>query len=480
MHRTLLALVAACLTVAAADKTYVLKAAHMFDGKSDHVVSPGLVVVTNGKIAATGAKAAFPAGAETIDLGDATLLPGFIDAHTHLTYPYERDYRVEELNALKKNIPERTLDAVDIVRRTLMAGFTTVRDVGAGDYIDVGLRNAIEAGKIPGPRMLVAVNAIGATGGHCDSSAGFAPNIFGRETGIADGVINGPDQARQAVRYNIKYGADVIKTCATGGVLSLTDDVDTPQLTQAELDAIVAEAHALRRKTAAHAHGATGAKIAIRAGIDSIEHGSFLDDEALEMMKSRGTYYVPTLMAAEGLKERLTDGYLPPVVAAKARQAIAALDATVRKAIARGVKVVVGTDATVYPHGRNAEEFHLLVNLGMKPVDALKAGTSLDAELLGVADRTGSLENRETRRYRGLPGQSRGEYPAGGTYSFCDEGGRGLPAGGGVIPSRVLDLLTLLCPDNRTRSGFFYVVKSIAGFAGKPFSHGTVDPEYPQ
>ena len=392
MHRTFLALLAVAFSLSAADKTYVLKAAHMFDGIRDHVVSPGLVVVTNGKITAVGAAAAFPAGAEAIDLGDATLLPGLIDAHTHLTYPYERDFRVEEMNALKKTIPERTLDAVDIVRRTLMAGFTTVRDVGAGDYIDVGLRNAIAAGKIPGPRMLVAVNALGATGGHCDSSAGFAPNIFGRETGISDGVINSPDQARQAVRYNIKYGADVIKTCATGGVLSLTDDVDTPQLTQAELDALVAEAHALRRKTAAHAHGATGAKIAIRAGIDSIEHGSFLDDEALDMMKSRGTYYVPTLMAAEGLKERLTDGYLPPVIAAKARLAIDALDATVRKALARGVKVVVGTDAAVYPHGRNAEEFHLLVNLGMKPIDALKAGTSLDAELLGVADRTGSLE----------------------------------------------------------------------------------------
>lgn len=392
MHRILLALVAISGSLSAADKSYVLKAAHMFDGKAAHVVSPGLVVVTNGKIVGIGANAAVPIGAETIELGEATLLPGLIDAHTHLTYPYERDYRVQELDALKKTIPERTLDAVDIVRRTLMAGFTTVRDVGAGDYIDVGLRNAINSGKIPGPRMLVAVNALGATGGHCDASAGYAPNIFGRETGISDGVINSADQARQAVRYNIKYGADVIKTCATGGVLSLSDDVDTPQLTQAELEAIVSEAHALRRKTAAHAHGATGAKIAIRAGIDSIEHGSFLDDEALDLMKARGTYYVPTLMAAVGLKERLTDGYLPPVVAGKARQAIGALDATVRKAIARGVKVVVGTDATVYPHGRNAEEFHLLVNLGMKPIDALKAGTSLDAELLGVADRTGSLE----------------------------------------------------------------------------------------
>jgi imidazolonepropionase-like amidohydrolase len=392
MHRAIAALFLLALAASAADRTYVLKAARMFDGKSDHVTSPGLIVVVNGKIVGTGPKAAIPAGAETIDLGDATLLPGFIDAHTHLTYPFERDYSKQELDGLKKTIPERTLDAVAIVRTTLMAGFTTVRDVGAGDYIDVGVRNAINNGKIPGPRMLVAVNALGATGGHCDYSAGFAPMIFGRESGITDGVINSPDQARQAVRYNIKHGADVIKTCATGGVLSLTDDVDTPQLTQAELDALVDEAHALRRKTAAHAHGATGAKRAIRAGIDSIEHGSFLDDEALDMMKARGTFYIPTLMAAEGLKERLTDGYLPPVVAGKARQAMAALNATVRKAIARGVKIGVGTDATVYPHGRNAEEFHLLVDLGMTPINALKAGTSVDAELLGVSDRTGSLE----------------------------------------------------------------------------------------
>jgi len=392
MLRTTAALLTLALGLSAADGAYVLKAARIFNGKSDHVVSPGLVVVANGKIVGVGPSAAIPAGAEVIDLGDATLMPGFMDAHTHLTYPFERDYSKQELDGLKKTIPERTLDAVDIVRKTLMAGFTTVRDVGAGDYIDVGLRNAINNGKIPGPRMLVAVNALGATGGHCDYSAGFAPMIFGRESGIQDGVINSPDQARQAVRFNIKHGADVIKTCATGGVLSLTDDVDTPQLTQAELDALVDEAHALRRKTAAHAHGATGAKRAIRAGIDSIEHGSFLDDEALDMMKARGTYFVPTLMAAEGLKERLTDGYLPPVVAAKARQAMAALNATVRNAIARGVKIAVGTDATVYPHGRNAEEFHLLVDLGMTPINALKAGTSLDAELLGVSERTGTLE----------------------------------------------------------------------------------------
>jgi imidazolonepropionase-like amidohydrolase len=266
-----------------------------------------------------------------------------------------------------------------------------VRDVGSSDFIDVGLRNAIRDGRVVGPRMLVAVHALGSTGGHCDPTAGFAPTLFGREPGFADGVVDSADQAREAVRYNIKNGADVIKICATGGVLSLTDDVDTPQLTQAELDALVDEAHALRRKTAAHAHGATGAKRAIRAGIDSIEHGTFMDDEALDMMKTRGTFYNPTLMAIEGVKQNLTDGYLPPAVALKGRAAMAALDATVRKAIARGIRIGVGTDAAVYPHGKNAGEFGLLVNLGMKPADALKAGTSVDAEELGITDR-GTLE----------------------------------------------------------------------------------------
>ena len=392
MRRTLCTFLFSSLALLGADKSYVLKAAHMFDGKSDHVVSPGLVVVVNGKIAGIGAKAAIPAGAETLDLGDATLLPGMMDAHTHLTMPFNRDYRVGEMDLLKKTIPERALETVEIAKTTLMAGFTTVRDLGSSDYIDVGLRNSIAAGKTAGPRMLVSVHALGATGGHCDSSAGFAPMIFGRETGIQDGVINSPDQAREAVRFNIKHGADVIKTCATGGVFSLTDDVDTPQLTQAELDALVDEAHALRRKTAAHAHGASGAKRAIRAGIDSIEHGSFLDDEALDMMKARGTYYVPTLMAIEGIKEMLNDGFVPPAIAVKGRQAMEGLHATVRKAIARGVKIAVGTDAAVYPHGRNGGELGILVDLGMKPVDALKAGTSVDAELFGVADRTGSLE----------------------------------------------------------------------------------------
>jgi imidazolonepropionase-like amidohydrolase len=379
-------------TLFAADKVIVIRAARMFDGKSDHVAAPAVLVVTNGRISAVGPNAVAPAGADTIDLGDATLLPGFLDAHTHLTVPFERDFRNFELAMFKKPVSERTLDAVENVRRTLMAGFTTVRDLGASDLIDVGLRNAITAGKIPGPRMLVAVHALGSTGGHCDPFAGYVPGLFGRESGVADGVINNADQARHAVRWNINNGADVIKTCATGGVFSLTDEVDTPQLTQAELDALVDEAHALRRKTAAHAHGASGAKRAIRAGIDSIEHGSFLDDEALDLMKAKGTYYVPTLMALQGVKEMLSDGFLPPPVEVKARAAMASLDAVVRKAIAKGVKIAVGTDAAVYPHGRNATEMVRLVELGMTPSAALKAGTIVDAELLGMADRIGTLE----------------------------------------------------------------------------------------
>ena len=388
-----------------ADKTYVLKAAAMFDGKSDTLVAPGLVVVSGGRIVGVGARATIPAGAEVLDLGEATLLPGFIDAHTHLTFPYSEDYNKEELNRLQKSVAERALDASVNARITLMAGFTTVRDVGSTDFLDVGLRNAIARGDVPGPRMLVTVHALGATGGHCDFQDGFRAGLFGREAGPMDGVINGPDQARYAVRLDHKYGADMIKVCASGGVLSPTDDVDTPQLTQEELNAIVDEAHALRRKTAAHAHGAEAAKRAIRAGIDSIEHGSFLDEEDLDMMKQRGTYLVPTLMAVQGLQEKFDRGvYLPPAIAAKAHAAINAVHGTFQRALAKGVKIGLGTDAGVYPHGRNPEEFHQMVDLGMKPAAALQAGTLADADLLGIADKVGTLEANKFADIVAVPG----------------------------------------------------------------------------
>lgn len=386
-------------------KTVVVKAARMFDGKSDRLISPAVVVITGGKIQSVGSSASIPAGAEVIDLGDATLLPGFIDAHTHITEESSDDWKQDELDNLKKTVAEKSLDATVFARKTLMAGFTTVRNVGADDLIDIGLRNAINDGTIVGPRMFTATRTIGATGGHCDPTAGYRPDLFNRESGIMDDVADSPDAMRAAVRLNVKRGADVIKVCATGGVLSLTDDVSAPQLTQAELDALVDEAHALKRKTAAHAHGAEGAKRAIRAGIDSIEHGTFLDDEGLEMMRQRGTYLVPTLMASEGLKEKLDKGlYLPPLVEQKARAAIAARDVMFRKALAKHVKIGLGTDAAVYPHGRNAGEFRLMVSLGMPTVDALRAGTSVDADLLGVSDRLGSLEAGKLADIVAVPG----------------------------------------------------------------------------
>ncbi len=368
-------------------KTYAIKAARLFDSSTGTLVEPGLLVISDGKIQSVGTQAA-PPSATLIDLGDATLLPGFIDSHTHITFGFDRDYANQELLSFKRTIPEQAIRAAENARRTVMAGFTTVRDLGSSDFIDVGLRNAINAGVVPGPRMLVSVHALGSTGGHCDDGASYRFGLLNHETGPQDGVINSPDQARYAVRFNIKYGANVIKTCASGGVLSPTDDVDVPQLTQDELNALVDEAHTLRRKAAAHAHGAEAAKRAIRAGIDSIEHGTFLDDEALKMMHDRGVYLVPTLATRVGLKEMK----LPPLVREKADLAVSRQDAMVRRALALGVKVALGTDAAVYPHGENAIEFSLMVADGMSPAQALQAGTIRAAELLGLQDKVGALK----------------------------------------------------------------------------------------
>ncbi len=382
----------------------VLKSRWLFDGSSSTLSIPGLIVIDGNKIIGVGPGATIPAGARTIDLGEATLCPGFMDAHTHLCHERTDDWKQDELDQFKKLVPQQSLEAAVFTRRTLQAGFTTCRDLGATDLIDVALRNAINKGVIEGPRMLVSVHAIGATGGHCDPSAGYRPDIYGN-AGEELGVADGPDAIRKAVRLNDKFGADVIKTCATGGVLSLTDAVDTPQLTQAELDALVDESHALGKKTAAHAHGAEGAKRAIRAGIDSIEHGSFLDDEALRMMKAQGTVLIPTLMAHQGVKEMMAaNSSMPQAVRAKAVAAGAALSNTMRRAIEIGVTIGLGTDAGVYQHGRNGEEFAKLVEHGLSPMQALRAATSVNAKLLGIEDRLGTIEVGKLADIVAVPG----------------------------------------------------------------------------
>ena len=396
--RLLLAILLLASGLNAQTGVVVLKAARLFDGTSDKLMEPGMVVISGNKIQTVGGQAA--AGATVIDLGDATLLPGFIDAHTHLTMDFDPDYNGARLLELTRPTTEQAIRSTVNARKTLMAGFTTVRDVGSDRFLDVGLRNAINSGVVPGPRMLVAVHALGATAGHCDDSDGFRFGLFNRETGPEDGVINSPDQARYAVRFNIKYGADVIKTCATGGVLSPTDDVDVPQLSQAELDALVSEVHALRRKTAAHAHGAEGAKRAVRAGIDSIEHGTFIDEECMRLMRERGTYLVPTLSVRSGLAE----SKFPPLVQQKADMAVKAQDAMMHRALAMGVKIALGTDAAVYPHGNNALEFVLMAADGMTPAQALRAGTASGADLLGLANKIGTLESGKLADIVAVPG----------------------------------------------------------------------------
>lgn len=390
---------------AAMPQTVVLRAARLFDGQSETLQTPGLVVVEGGRIKGVGRDAVLTPGATVIDLGDATLLPGFMDAHVHIAGQRPQNSREDRSNSRSQTSAEKALLATKYLRATLDAGFTTVRNLGAADFLDVALRNAIAEGSVAGPRILAASKGLGSLGGHCDGTNGGSPETDGGEPDWRNGVVSGPESARQAVRYNVKYGADLIKICATGGVLSLNNDVDSPQLTQAEIDAIVDEAHAKGKKVAAHAHGATGAKRAIRAGIDSIEHGSFLDEEALTMMKARGTFYVPTLHAVWSLREAEKKGApIDPRSKVKLNMAARRIDETFRSAVARGIRIAFGTDAGVGIHGTNAEEFVLMVKDGLPPVDALRAATSVDAELFGIAKDLGTLEAGKIADIVAVPG----------------------------------------------------------------------------
>jgi imidazolonepropionase-like amidohydrolase len=378
-----------------------LKVARLFDGKSDALQTNGVVLVQGPKIVATGTDLSIPAGAEVIELGDATLAPGFIDAHTHLTGESTDDWKQSFVDRFRRELAERAIESTVHARRVLEAGFTTVRDVGSEDLLDVGLRNAIARGLVPGPRMLVSVHGIGARGGHADVT-GLRHDLLVREQEPAQGIAHGPDGFREAVRFQVKYGADVIKFCASGGVLSLADEVDTPQLTLEEMTALIDEAHRLRKKAAAHCHGDRAAREAILAGVDSIEHGSFLNEETLALMKARGTFLVPTLLAGEWLGGKLEK--YPPEIAAKAKAALTARSVMFRNAVRLGVRIGFGTDSAVSPHGINAKEFALMTKLGMPAVAALKSATSVDAELLGISTKVGTIEPGKLADIIAMPG----------------------------------------------------------------------------
>lgn len=348
----------------------------MLDVVRGSMVAPAVVVVAGGRIKSIG-PSDVPPNASTIDLGDVTLLPGLIDAHTHLTFDISGDWVTRSVRELPA---DAALRGARNARKTLLAGFTTVRDVGSTGFADVSLMKAIDAGLVEGPRMIPSANAIGITGGHCDDT-GWAPGIH--ELDYRDGVADGVDDVVRAVRYQVKHGAKVIKVCATAGVLSFDATLGAQQLSDAELQAIVQEASRHGLKVAAHAHGTEGIKAAVRAGVASIEHGSMIDDEAAALMKQKGTYLVPTAY----LFGTVQFDSMPPPIAAKARQVIPLAQESHRRAIKAGVKVAFGTDAAVYPHGDNAREFAVYVGYGMRPIDAIRSATLNAADLLGVTDR---------------------------------------------------------------------------------------------
>jgi imidazolonepropionase-like amidohydrolase len=381
----------------------VLRAARVFDGTGSAPIRDGAVVVTGDRITYVGPASGAKPGAQarTIDLGDATLLPGFIDAHTHiigrsLAEPGGDDAPVRDYDGYNAIL------GVANAQKTLMAGFTSIRVVGSPDFNDMALRKAIDEGRVPGPRMENAGHSFGITGGHCDEN-GFKPGMM--DADYRDGVADGPDEVRKAVRYQVKYGADVIKICATGGVLSEGDAVGATQYTLDEMKAVVDEARKLDRKVAAHAHGTEGIKLAVQAGVASIEHGSFLDDEGARLMAERGTFLVPTLAAGEAAENAAKTGRLTGLRAEKAYAAAKAMRTGIRLATKHGVPIALGTDAGVSPHGANAREFRLMVEWGgLTPTQSLVAGTSNAAKLLGWDARVGTLAAGKLADVVAVPG----------------------------------------------------------------------------
>lgn len=370
------------------ERITAVHAGALFDGTGEATVSDVTILIRNGRIAEVGSNVTVPSGAEEIDLSGWTVLPGLIDMHTHLTGDPEE--LGGDRGAFLFRYPERgAFVGVRNAERTLLAGFTTVRDVGAGGTTGLALRDAIAEGIVPGPRMITAIG-LGTTGSHCDPTTGIRPGTANVDAARAY-VFDGPAEAEAAVRRAVRDGADLIKICATAGVLSLTDEIGPAQMTPAELEAVISTARMLNRRVAAHAHGIEGIRNAVRAGITTIDHGSVLDDEILAAMTERGTWLVPTMMAFEGVLEMAEAGFLPPGPTQKTFDIMPFVVDSHRRAFASDVPIAFGTDAGVFAHGRNAREFRLMVDAGMSPARALLSATRVAAEALGRSDDFGTV-----------------------------------------------------------------------------------------
>lgn len=385
--RPSLAFVVACAALAfsgVADARTIVHAGSLIDGQSDRPAQRVTIIVEGRRIVAVQKGFASPTGTDRlVDLSELTVLPGMMDMHTHLSTQFSRKIYLERF---QKSEADLALFAAANAEKTLRAGFTTVRDLGDGYNVTVALRNAIDDGLLPGPRIFTAAKSIATTGGHADPTNGTRADLRG-DPGPKDGVINGPDEARKAVRQRYKDGADLIKITATGGVLSVAKSGRNPQFTDAELVALVDTANDYGFHVAAHAHGKEGMLRAVAAGVRSIEHGTYMDREVMRLMKQRGTYYVPTILAGKWVAEKSqVDGYFPELVRPKAAAIGPLIQETFAEAYRYGVNIVFGTDSGVSPHGENAREFVYMVEAGMPAMEAIKSATSVAAAFLELDD----------------------------------------------------------------------------------------------
>lgn len=372
---------------AQAPKVTVIRAGRLIDTVNGRVLENQTIIVEGDRIKAVGSNLTVPSGAEVIDLSKMTVMPGFSDSHVHITGQAGGDY-YESL--FRRTVIDEAVTAHIYAKRTLDAGFTTVRSLGSGPFVEISLRDAINRGEVPGPRILAANTYIGSTGSHGDLT-GFSPWLGDRTPPEMSGVADGVEEVRKKVRYLIKYGADVIKFGATAGVLTEEASVGAPQYSQEEMNAIVEEAHLHGIKVAAHAHGAEGIKMAIKAGVDSVEHGSFLDDEGIRMMKERGTFLSADIYNDDYILAEYSKFNTPQKIIEKEKLVGRVQRENFRKAVQAGVKIAFGTDAGVYPHGWNAKQFAKMVEWGMTPMGAIQASTVSNADLFGWSDRIGSI-----------------------------------------------------------------------------------------